>query len=148
MSRNWFWLSGFGVVATVVVAVGVGRGVDSAWTPEQWKDESTLRLCTTNPGEDEHCFPVWLVVLDGDVFVRLGSRAAGRMEKNATGAILPVEVAGHRFEHVRATNAPQQVDRVANAMAAKYTMDRLVRLFHHPLTMRLKPEDVGRTTGR
>jgi hypothetical protein len=44
-----------------------------AWTPEAWSGHDTLELGTNVPGEGEYWFPVWLVVLDGKVYVRLGS---------------------------------------------------------------------------
>jgi hypothetical protein len=51
-----------------------------------------------------------------------------------------VEVGGHRFEKVRATETPEYVKQVADAMADKYTSDIIIRWFPHPLTMRLEPE--------
>jgi hypothetical protein len=133
--RAWFVGS-----LLLVGMVALATAADSQWTPAQWHDVSTLQLCTNGPQEVMYCFPVWMVVIDGDVYVRLGSKAAGRMRANTTGTILPVEVAGHRFEHVRATEAPDYADRVNKAMADKYTSDIIVRLFPHPLTMRLTPE--------
>src|SRR6185503_8772423 len=47
----------------------------SPWTPAAWKSQDTLELQTTVPEESEYWFPVWLVVLDGQVYVRLGTRA-------------------------------------------------------------------------
>jgi hypothetical protein len=134
------WLGGLGLVLLLVAA---GPAAESQWTPEQWTAVDTLQLCTTGPEEATYCFPVWLVVLDGDVYVRLGSKAAGRVKANTGGAVLPVEVAGHRFERVRVTEAPDQVERVNKAMADKYTSDILIRLFPHPLTLRLNPETAG-----
>ena len=96
------------------------------------------------PGEGEHWFKVWLVVIDGQVYVRLGSRAAERVESNTTAPVLGVEVAGQRFDRVRGVPAPEYADRVAKAMAEKYTSDIFVHLFSHPLTLRLVPEDLTR----
>lgn len=134
--RSW----SLGLVTLALAGAALAQQYGPGWTPNEWKDVSTLKLCTTSPGESEHCFPVWLVVLDGDVYVRLGTRAAERMQKNATGPHLPVEVNGRRFENVSATAAPDYVERVAKAMADKYTSDIFVRLFSHPLTMRLRLE--------
>jgi hypothetical protein len=134
--RSW----SLALAALALAGTALAQHDGPGWTPNEWKDVSTLKLCTTSPGESEHCFPVWLVVLDDEVYVRLGSRAAERMQKNVTAPHLPVEINDHRFENVRATAAPDYVDRVAKAMADKYTSDIFVRLFSHPLTMRLRPE--------
>ena len=53
--------------------------VAADWTPRAWTDASTIELCTTRAGEGEHWFPVWLVVIDDQVYVRLGTRAATRI---------------------------------------------------------------------
>ena len=50
------------------------------WTPEQWKNEDTLQFRTECPDEGEYWSYVWIVVLDGDAWVRLGGRAAGRVD--------------------------------------------------------------------
>ncbi len=84
--------------------------------------------------------PVWLVVIDGQVYLRLGSRAAGRIERNTTKPIIKVKVAGEQFDRVRGEPAPEMAERVAAAMGEKYTSDIFVRYFSHPLTLRLVPE--------
>jgi hypothetical protein len=129
-----------------VTAMAVALGVVSAlargaqWDPATFAKEDTLKLRTIGPKEGEHWFPVWLVVIDGQVYVRLGTRAAGRVEANTTAPYLGVEVAGQRFDHVRGVPAPEYAERVAQAMADKYTSDIFVRLFSHPLILRLVPE--------
>lgn len=115
--------------------------VAGQWNPAAFTTEGTLRLRTTRAGEGEHWFKVWLVVIDGQVYVRLGSRAAERVESNTTAPILGVEVAGQRFDRVRGVPAPEYADRVAKAMAEKYTSDIVVHLVPHPLTLRLVPEE-------
>jgi hypothetical protein len=110
------------------------------WTPHAWADANTVELRTTNPGEADHWFPVWVVVLDDQVYVRLGSRAAGRIEKNTTAPIIGVRIAGQQFDRVKGVPAPEAVERVAKAMGEKYWSDVLVRYANHPLTLRLVPE--------
>ena len=110
------------------------------WTPAALAKESTLKLRTVSAEEGEHWFPVWLVVVDNQIYVRLGSRAAGRVEHNTLAPFLGVEVAGQRFERVRGVPAPEYAEQVAKAMADKYTSDLIVHLFPHPLTLRLVPE--------
>ena len=110
------------------------------WEPETFSREDTLRLRTNCPGEGERWFPVWLVVIDGQMYVRLGSRAAGRIACNSTAPVLGVEVAGQRFDRVRGVPAPDYAERVGTAMADKYFSDIFVRFVSHPLTLRLVPE--------
>jgi len=141
-TRSWVVV---GVAAMALATAGHTRAGSVTWTPEQWEAVDTLKLCTTAPGEAPHCFPVWLVVLDGDVYVRLGTRATHRMRNNATAPFVAVEISGTRFERVRAIEAPESVERVNAAMADKYWTDFLVRLVSHPLTMRLKPDEGAAT---
>jgi hypothetical protein len=112
------------------------------WTPPAWADENTVELRTTDPGSEPHWFPVWHVVLDDQLYVRLGSRAAGRFDRNATKPIVGVRIAGKTFERVRGVVLPEMADRVAAAMADKYWTqgDFFVRYMDHPYTVRLEPE--------
>ena len=112
----------------------------SAWNPSAWTKESTVELRTTCPGEGEHWFPVWLVVLDGDVYVRLGNKAAGRVECNQSKPDVAVRIAGLAFDRVRLEPAPAAVERVAAAMHEKYWGDVIVHWMSHPMTARLVPE--------
>ncbi len=130
-------------VAALVLALAVispARGVAAEWNPTAFAKENTLELRTTAPGESEHWFPVWLVVIDNQVYVRLGSRAAGRVQQNTSAPIVGVKVAGERFDQVRGVPAPDYAERVATAMGDKYWSDVFVHLFDHPLTLRLVPE--------
>ena len=54
----------------------------ATWDPQTFATESTLEFFTVSPADGEHWSTVWLVVIDGQVYVRLGSRAAERIEKN------------------------------------------------------------------
>ena len=127
----------FGALAVLAVAAAGA----ASWTPREWATASTIELRTKCPGEAEHWFPVWLVVVDGQLYVRLGSRATGRVEHNVTAPHLGVRVAGLEFPRVRGVPAPESAGRVADAMAAKYWSDVIVRYFSHPLTLRLVPDD-------
>lgn len=110
------------------------------WTPALWLDESTVDLRTTHAGADPHWFPVWPAVIDGELYVRLGSRAAGRIEQNATAPHVGVRIGGEAFERVRVEPAPGMADRVAGELAQKYWSDVFIRFFPHPLTLRLVPD--------
>jgi len=130
------------VFALAAILCVASRPVSGAqWNPDAFAKEDTLKLGTTRPTEGEHWFPVWLVVIDRQVYVRLGSRAANRVQTNTTTPFVGVEVAGQRFDHVRGVPSPEYAERVSKAMADKYTSDFLVHLFSHPLTLRLVPEE-------
>jgi hypothetical protein len=110
------------------------------WTPGAWKDEETIELQTIGPEEGEYWFPVWLVVIDDQVYVRLGTRAAGRAEKSKTAPFMGVRIAGQQFDRVKTTPAPEMAEKVSAAIGAKYWSDVFMRYFSHPLTLRLAPE--------
>src|SRR5262244_3799102 len=126
------------LVVTALLAAVSARA--ASWTPRDWKDANTIELRTTAPGDSPHWFPVWLVVVDDQVYVRLGSRAAGRIERNTTAPYVGVRVAGQEFPRVKGVPAPEKTEGVAHAMADKYWSDVLVRHFNHPLTLRLVSE--------
>ncbi len=126
------------MVAVALVAVAE-TGAVADWDPARFATEDTLELLSVSSEKGEHWFPVWLVVLDSQVYVRLGSRAAGRVENNTRAPILSVRIADEEFAAVRGEPAPEMTDRVAQAMAEKYTTDIFVRYMAHPLTLRLVP---------
>jgi hypothetical protein len=109
----------------------------SSWDPVTFARESTLQFLTVGPQEGEHWSKVWVVNVDGQLYIRLGRRAAARFEKNTTAPFLKVRIAGQEFDHVRAEPAPEMAERVAAAMAAKYWSDLLMRFASHPLTVRV-----------
>jgi len=131
------------VPAAVLLSVLVAAPAAAGWTPHDWADASTIELRTTAPGEAAHWFPVWLVVIDDQVYVRLGARAAGRIASNQTAPFVDVRIAGEQFGHLRGVPAPDYAERVANGMGAKYWSDVVIRHFSHPLTLRLVPEPGG-----
>lgn len=129
----------FAPVLLLAVASAAAHAAD--WTPELWADEDTLELRTTDPGADPHWSPVWVAVVDGQLYVRLGGRAAGRIERNTTAPTVGVRIAGQEFSEVVGEPAPEVADRVAHEMAEKYWSDLFIRLAPHPLTLRLVPRD-------
>jgi hypothetical protein len=124
-----------------LAAVAAAAPPAPQWNPRAWTEESTLELRTQAPGEPEHWFKVWLVVIAGDLYVRLGGPASARIESNVGRPIVRVRVAGLQFDRVRGVPAPDYADRVMAAMAEKYWSDLLMRWFSHPLTLRLVPEE-------
>jgi hypothetical protein len=134
---------------TVFVSVLMGSAIISAtwsddvapgWDPNAFKDHSTVQIATTSPGESEHWSNLWLVVIDNQLYVRLGDRAYGRIQNNATKPYIKVKVAGQEFDKVRVYEASEMTDRVADAMAQKYFLDMLVRHESHPMVARLVAE--------
>jgi hypothetical protein len=138
--------SRLGAIAAVlcILPVLAAASADAAtWQPEAWAEEDTVELRTQARGEDPHWFPVWLVVIDGQMYVRLGSRATERVESSVTKPILGVRIAGEEFPAVRGVPAPEAAEKVNAMMADKYWSDIGIRLFSHPLTLRLEPEPEG-----
>lgn len=134
-----------GLAATLGVAIGGCNAEPTVptWDPAAFAPLRTLQFLTVGPEEGPHWSTVWLVVLDGDVYIRLGSRAADRMQRNTTTPHVGVRVGGREYPTVRAEERPAMAARVAAAMADKYAFDVLVRHFEHPLTMRLAPDASG-----
>jgi hypothetical protein len=126
----------------IALAAGL-RAAETAvpgWDPNAFRTESTLQVMTTGPDEGEHWSNLWLVVIDGQLYVRLGDRSWGRIQKNTTAPYLKVKVAGKEFDKVRLDETPDMKDKVAAAMADKYFMDILIRHESHPMTARLTAE--------
>lgn len=110
------------------------------WDPNAFRDQSTLQIMTIGPEEGEHWSRLWLVVIDGQLYVRLGDRAFGRVQKNTASPFVRVKVGDKEFDKVRLEAAPDMTDKVAAAMANKYFIDILVRHESHPMTARLVAE--------
>ncbi len=132
------------VLMAVILAVGTWGCASEAtvpsWDPAAYEGLRTLQFLTVGPEEGPHWSTVWLVVLDGGVYVRLGTRAADRMQKSTTAPYVGVRIGGREYPRVRAESQPAMAERVAAAMADKYGFDLIVRHFEHPLTMRLVPD--------
>ena len=118
----------------------------SDWNPAAFKDESTLEFLSLREGGRQHWSPVWLVVVDEQLYLRLGRRAIKNLKSSTSYSDNPsdsspnsaVRIAGREFE-ISITEANEMAGPVARAMAEKYPTDCLVRFFPHPLTVRVKP---------
>jgi hypothetical protein len=131
-------------VLTLLVAVGVLMGPArpaqaGTWNPRAYADENTIELGVVRDGQP-HWFKVWIVVIDDQAYVRLGSASVAKIEANETKPVLKVRVGGQEFDRIKGAPAPEMAERVAQAMAGKYWSDLLVHLVSHPLTLRLVPE--------
>jgi hypothetical protein len=130
------------VAALLALLPVVPAWAEDGWTPAAWTDENTVELRTTEPGSEPHWFPVWLAVIDGQLYVRLGSRAAGRFDGNATKPIVGVRIAGKTF---RLCHCDVDVYESAKGVL-DWVWPRLspggvvVRHLNHPYTLRLEPE--------
>jgi hypothetical protein len=127
-------------IAFIATAAGAADSAVPGWDPNAFRDLSTLQIMTTASEEGEHWSKLWLVVIDGQLYVRLGDRSYGRVQKNTTSPYLKVKVGDREFDKVRVDPAPDMKDKVAAAMADKYFMDILVRHESHPMTARLVAE--------
>ena len=103
------------------------------WDPQAISKQDTLEFLTVGPEEGEHWSTVWLVVIDGQVYLPQGPVAEAVIDG------VKVRIAGQEYDHVKAEAAPNMIEPVAKAMGEKYTSDFLVKYFNHPLTMRLTP---------
>jgi hypothetical protein len=113
------------------------------WNPNAFQNDSTLEVMTVGAKEGEHWSRLWLVVIDGKLYVRLGDRSFERIQKNVASPYVQVKIAWQRFERVRVEAAPDMGEKVAAAMADKYLLDFLVRHQSHPMTARLIAEPVS-----
>jgi hypothetical protein len=131
------------LVVMLAIATLVHASTAGEWAPGTWAGENTVELRTTAPGSEPHWFPVWLVVIDGQLYVRLGSRAAARFDENVSKPVVGVRIAGKTFDSVRAVIAPGMTDKVTAAMADKYWLqgDVIVRRMNHPYTVLLVPAE-------
>lgn len=126
------------IVSLALLAASFAGG--EAWSPDAFRDERTLDFLTIGRGEGAHWSRVWLVVIDEQLYVRLGSQAAGRIEDNTAAPYVQVKIAGRKLDRVRVEPAPEMAVKVAEAMAKKYWSDAFAHYFPHPLTARLRPE--------
>ena len=124
----------------VMRAAGATNSPVPGWDPDAFHDESTLQIMTTAPEEGEHWSKLWLVVIDGQLYVRLGERSFGRIQKNTSSPYVKVKIADQEFDKVRLEPALDMKDKVAAAMADKYFLDILIRHESHPMTARLVAE--------
>ena len=100
------------LVLVLIALTLTAAAVNADWKPQAFSSEDTLEFLTVEDGA-EHWSTVWLVVIDGQVYIRLGSRAAGRIEANATKPYVKVRIAGQTFDKVKAAKGDKKAfDRV------------------------------------
>ena len=127
---------------SLVILLSAPAAFAADWTPETWAAEDTIQFRSDCPEEGEHWSYIWMVVLDGAAYVRLGSQSAGRFDCSTSKPLTSIRVAGQQFDNVEMIQAPEMAERVAAAMHEKYWSDFTVSWMHHPYTMRLTPKPV------
>ena len=127
------------VLFALAALAGAGDAVPG-WNPASFRDDSVLEIMTTEPELGEHWSKLWLVVIDDQLYVRLGDRAYGRVQKNTTKPYVKLKVGGQEYDKVKLDETPDMKEKVAAAMADKYFMDKLIRYENHPMAARLTPE--------
>ena len=139
MRRFTFWHTRL-MVGLMALCIGFSASLASAqghsW--EQFQDEDTLEVLTIDAEGDEHWSTFWLAAIDGQLYLRLGSRGAGRIEGHTKMPFVSVKISGQQFDQVKVVDAPDKAEAVAAAMADKYWSDLYIRYFAHPMTVRLE----------
>ena len=126
--------------AALATAAGADEKAVPGWDPAVFRDASTIKILTTEPDVGEHWSNLWVVVIDGQPYVRLGDRAYGRIQRNTTSPFVKLKVADQEFDKVKVEEMPDMKEKVGAAMADKYWMDVLIRHESHPMVARLVPE--------
>src|SRR6266567_3957635 len=83
------------------------------WNPAVFRDASTIKIMTTEPEVGEHWSTLWVVVIDGQPYVRLDDRAYGRIQKNSTRPYVKLKVADKEFDKVKVEEMPDMKERSA-----------------------------------
>ena len=128
-----------GLIAVMVFGTAAFGAENTEWSASDFEREKVIRIRTQAPDDDEHWFPIWVVELEGDVYIRLGTRAAKHFLDNVDHPVVGVRVGEKQFDRISGEEVPDLVDEVAAAMSDKYFTDFLVRWVPHPLTLRLLP---------
>ena len=98
------------LILVLIALTLTAAAANADWDPQAFSSQDTLEFLTIEDGA-EHWSTVWLVVIDGQVYIRLGSRAAGRIEANATKPYVKVRIAGQTFDKVKAAAVPTWLTR-------------------------------------
>jgi hypothetical protein len=119
------------------------------WNLSPVEDQSNVEFQTMVPDEGEHWSTVWFVVIDDAVYLRLGPRAAGRVERNSTAPRMKLRFSDEQVYDVQYAQAPEMAERVADAMYEKYWTDvfgepfRKLGLSSPPVILRVVPAEAA-----
>ena len=128
------------VLWTAMVGTCAAANLVAGWDPDAFREQRTLQIMTTDADEGAHWSKLWLVVINGQLFVRLDGRTFERVKENLAGQYVMLKIGDRKFDRVRLEAAPDMSSKVAAAMADKYSMDVLIRHESHPMTARLIAE--------
>ena len=106
-------------IAFATAARGDGIAVPG-WDPSVFRDAATIQIMTTEADAGEHWSNLWVVVIDGQPYVRLGERSYGRIQRNSTSPFVKLKVADHEFDKVKVEEMPDMKEKVGAAMADKH----------------------------
>ena len=70
-------------------------------------DASTREVLTVDQNAQEHWSKVWLVVMNGQLYLSLGTRSGARVEGNTKKPFVSIKSAEHRFDNVRVLPEPE-----------------------------------------
>lgn len=131
-----------GAVALWAATVGncSASNLIAGWNPDAFRDQRSLQIMTVGADEGGHWSKLWLVVIDGQLLVRLDHRTSERVKENLAGQYVILKIGDRKFDRVRLEAVPDMSSKVAAAMADKYPMDVLIRHESHPMTARLIAE--------
>ena len=130
----------FGVLVSGVMLLAAASAY-AGWEPAAYAEEDVLEFYTVNEDGDDHWAKVWLVVLDDDVYIRLGNRAGKRIEGNADKPYVKIRIADEEFDRVLLEDSPEQAEKIAELMGEKYWSDKLIKHVAHPYTLKLVPQE-------
>jgi hypothetical protein len=132
------------ITTTTALVLAASVAAAAEWKAREFDEESILEFRTVNAEGEGHWSKVWLVVLDDQVYVNLGDRAAERLKTNATAPLVSVRVGDDEFENVRVEAAQELQPAVAQAIADKYWTGFLVPYRPPSKVMRLRPDQEAR----
>ena len=81
----------FALSIALAVAAHTDDKAVPGWDPAVFRDASTIKIMTTEPDVGEHWSNLWVVVIDGQPFVRLGDRSYGRIQRKYRPPLCEIE---------------------------------------------------------
>lgn len=127
-----------GIVVALVALLCSAVPALAAWTPEEWTDTKTLEYLTNCPEEGEYWSPVWLVVLEGELYISLGSKAQSRVDCSTMGPKTSIKIEGELYENLEMVPETDLAEAIEDARWDKYWTNVFVGFAEHR-HYRLKP---------
>lgn len=137
--HSWFSISLLALIAGLI-GLNTGSAAAEGHSWEKFQNDETLEVLTIDSSGEEYWSTFWLVVLDGEFYLRLGSRGSDRIKGHTKMPHVSVKIGGQQFDQVKVVDTPDKAEAVAAAMADKYWSDMFIRYFSHPMTVRLESQ--------